>query len=330
VFEASEAGKDKSALGATVTLRSLTGQDVTLHYRGASAHMLGVRGYGADGKLVPIESRQILPERRDVDQDFSIKFRSPAAKVEVVVAASVVEREFPFTLKKGATAGPPSSTTAGIKPPVAERAESVAAAAPAPAPAPKEPAPAPAAKEAAPATGKPAAAETPPTAVKSVVAPAAKEAAPAPPAPRKKPAAVAPEPAPAQPAPAVAASADDKPKAPRRAAPRKQAPVRAAEAPAPPTMRALKYNDLMSAVMARDAGAVEQLLKMGRWPDKTDRAGITPLMVAAQNGDARSAELLLKAGANPNLSVAGQTASSLAQQRGEFAMVDLLQRHGAR
>lgn len=69
---------------------------------------------------------------------------------------------------------------------------------------------------------------------------------------------------------------------------------------------------------------------MGKWPDKADTRGVTPLMAAAQFGDARSVELLLKAGANPNASVGGESASSLARQRGHHAVLDLLQRHGAR
>jgi hypothetical protein len=98
-----------------------------------------------------------------------------------------------------------------------------------------------------------------------------------------------------------------------------------------PGVEGPKYSDLTTAVLYRDPEAVEALLKFGKWPDKPDPKGWTPLMVAAQLGDVRSAELLLKAGADPNLSVqGGVSAGSIARERRDGAMLALLQRHGLR
>jgi uncharacterized RDD family membrane protein YckC len=184
--------------------------------------------------------------------------------------------------------------------------------------------------------------------------------APAPAAPVAKPVAVSvaapkPEPAkpaalviaqaPEQPAPAAepakpvakkqrakpAVAAEEKPQpaeAPRKAAQPMTAPMQTAAAPAGTPMR---FNDLVTAVLYRDAAAVNELLAFGKWPDKPDSRGMTPLMLAAMLGDAPIAEALLKAGANPNLSGAGgETAMSLAREGKHTGVVGLLRQHGAR
>lgn len=112
-FEAADAGKDRTVHTSTVTLKSLKGADAVLHYRGASANLLGVRGL-ADGKPVDIESRQLPGDAKTVDMDMTVKFKAPVTRVEVVVAAGVAERSFPFVLTRGGTAGPvpPSASKA--------------------------------------------------------------------------------------------------------------------------------------------------------------------------------------------------------------------------
>ncbi|HYL90849.1 MAG TPA: RDD family protein [Burkholderiales bacterium] len=82
-----------------------------------------------------------------------------------------------------------------------------------------------------------------------------------------------------------------------------------------------KYNDLMSAVMAADPAAVQELLAFGKWPDKPDAQGVTPLMMATMRGDRRSAELLLEAGADPDRPL------SWSHERGDPAMTTLLERY---
>ena len=172
------------------------------------------------------------------------------------------------------------------------------------------------------------------------------------PAPAPKPAPVlvaAPTPMAQAPEPAKPAPAKEPPKPVAKKPAKEQAPKpvalpREAPAPQPPTppsaaapvfapppVRELRFNDLITAVLYRDAGAVNDLLAFGKWPDKADSQGMTPLMLAAMLGDAASAEALLKAGANPNRSgPSGDTAMSLARERKHAPMQALLQRYGAR
>ena len=91
-----------------------------------------------------------------------------------------------------------------------------------------------------------------------------------------------------------------------------------------PVIQGPKYNDLTTAVLYRDAAAVNELISYGKWADKADSTGTTPLMVAVSLGDAQIAEALLKAGANPN------RALPVARERGNGAMASLLERYGAR
>jgi uncharacterized RDD family membrane protein YckC len=121
----------------------------------------------------------------------------------------------------------------------------------------------------------------------------------------------------------VAAAA---PPAAAKAAPAARAvPARAVEAgPAysdEPSRPEPRYNDLMSAVLAGDTVAVEDLLSLGKWPDKPDSTGTTPLVAAVMRNDRKSAELLLKAGANPG------RALSTPQARRDDGMKQLLERY---
>ena len=131
--------------------------------------------------------------------------------------------------------------------------------------------------------------------------------------------------------PAVAT--DEKPKpvaapAPRTAPQPAAASLQTAAAPAGTPMR---FNDLVTAVLYRDPAAVNELLAFGKWPDKPDSRGMTPLMLAAMLGDATIAEALLKAGADPNRpGPGGETAMSLAREGKHTGMVGLLRQHGAR
>ena len=121
--------------------------------------------------------------------------------------------------------------------------------------------------------------------------------APSPPPPPPPVAKVAPPPPPPPPAPKVAKAA------PPPAAP---APAAAPAAPRPvpvvqrgPTVPGPRYPDLMTAVMYGDPGGVEELLAFGRWPDKPDSRGLTPLAAAVLLRDTATVEALLKGGADP-------------------------------
>jgi uncharacterized RDD family membrane protein YckC len=83
----------------------------------------------------------------------------------------------------------------------------------------------------------------------------------------------------------------------------------------------LRHNDLMSAVLAGDLQSVNELLRLGKWADKPDSQGVTPLMVAVEHGDTGIAAALLDAGANP------RPANQLAQKRGDGEMMVLLARY---
>jgi len=132
-----------------------------------------------------------------------------------------------------------------------------------------------------------------------------------------------------KPAPVPSPAPDEKPRAtepapaPVAAQPPAPAPV-AAQPPAPEARRGTpgpKYNDLMTAVLNRDAAGVNELIAFGRWPDKPDSQGVTPLMAAAMLGDTTNAEALLKAGANPDAAV------RIARERRDSAMTALLERY---
>ena len=254
---------------------------------------------------------------------------------------------------KGAQQGAPAPAPqpAGATPPASQPAPPVAAATPeappAAAPAPKEAVPAPPAAASAPAKpaaapGKPASAEVKPAPAKP--AEAAKVAAAA---PAKQAAPAVPQvPAPTLSAELVSEPPADKPRRVRRiATPRPAAEAQApdpsalrpvAEAPAPvpaaPPRRVVtpKYNDVMTAVMYRDAAAITQLLDLGWWVDRRDTNGVTPLMAAAWNGDTELVQLLLQRGADPNLRARGGSVLEYAGRSGDGVIIEMLKNAGAR
>jgi uncharacterized RDD family membrane protein YckC len=205
------------------------------------------------------------------------------------------------------------------------------------APKPAAPAPAPTPKVVAEAP-KPAA-EAP----KQVVA--AAPAAPAqavPVAMPVQPAAKAPETPKSAPAPApIAAKELPKPEPVAKTQPVPE-PVKEASEPAPAKQASLvpvqmaagpvyeskiRFNDLVTAVLYQDAGTVNDLLAFGKWPDKADSTGMTPLMIAVSLGQAEIAQALLKAGADPQrVGPGGVTAISIARERKDAALLGLLQR----
>jgi uncharacterized RDD family membrane protein YckC len=213
-------------------------------------------------------------------------------------------------------AKPPVMAKAAVKPAPAPAAK------PAPAPAPVAAAPAP---EAKPAPAAPAAAPAP--VAEPAPAPAPKPAlvtvaaAPKPPAMQETKPASMQEPKPAPPAPVQSAR-------PRVDPPQQQVRPVAAPTSSPISPR---FNDVMTAVLYRDRETVSLLLDLGRWADKRDSNGLTPLMIAALTGDAAMARLLLERGADPDLQApGGASALELAQQSGDAATTQLLQRSAAR
>lgn len=145
-----------------------------------------------------------------------------------------------------------------------------------------------------------------------------------------------------KPAKAEAPKAEEKPKpvarkprptpaAPAAAAAPKEVAIR--ETPAYTAARdsGPRFNDLTTAVLYRDPKTVQELLTLGKWADKPDSRGVTPLMDAAQLGDAESADMLLRAGADPNRpGPGGTTAMSIARERKDSGLTGLLGKHGGR
>jgi ankyrin repeat protein len=76
--------------------------------------------------------------------------------------------------------------------------------------------------------------------------------------------------------------------------------------------------------MYQDVDSVNELIRSGKWVDKPDGRGVTPIMIAAERGDLRVAEALLRGGANPRRAVA------VAEKRHDAEMVQLLKRYAGR
>lgn len=218
-------------------------------------------------------------------------------------------------MMSGETPKPPAMVKATAKPAPAPVAK--------PAPAPAAPAPVQAAQPApAPVAPVPAPAAAPAPVVKPAAAPApvAKPATPVKVAVAPKPPAMQ-EPKPAPPAPVQSTR-------PRVESLQQVAGPRSVPTPPPVSPR---FNDVMTAVLYRDRETVAQLLDLGRWADKRDSNGMTPLMIAAFNGDSAMARLLLERGADPRLlAPGGLTALEFARESGDAATIQLLQPGGAR
>jgi uncharacterized RDD family membrane protein YckC len=204
------------------------------------------------------------------------------------------------------------------------------------APKPAAPAPAPTPKVVAEAP-KPAA-EPPKQAVAAAPVAAAQAVAVSMPVQQAAKAPEAPKSAPAPALVAMKESPKPEPVAKQEPAP---APVKEASEPAPVKEASLvplrmaagpvyeskiRFNDLVTAVLYQDAGTVNDLLAFGKWPDKADSTGMTPLMIAISLGQAEIAQALLKAGADPQrVGPGGVTAISIARERKDAALLGLLQ-----
>jgi uncharacterized RDD family membrane protein YckC len=223
--------------------------------------------------------------------------------------------EQPVAMQKPAPRAP-KPAAAPVPKTVAQAPQPAAAAAPkAVAEAPKAAAPAPAAAQAVPVSLPPQPVAKAPEAPKSA------------PAPAKPPAKLAAAPVPPM-APKEPVKEPIKEAAPEPAPAKQQAsePVRIPVAAGPVVESKLRFNDLVTAVLYQDAGAVNDLLAFGKWPDKADSTGMTPLMIAASLGQTEIAEALLKAGADPQRpGPAGVTAISIARERKDAALLGLLQ-----
>ena len=226
------------------------------------------------------------------------------------MAEGMVGQPLPIKL-----ASPPVNQPAKPKP-IAPKPQPQATPTPAPVAAAPKPAPEPqkAVEAPKPVVEAPKVVETPKPleAVKAVEAPKQVEA--------PKPIALAE----AKPLPAAKPKAPPKPKAVPTKAVAKATKPPASPPSEPKRASGPRYNDLMTAVLYRDVDSVNELLKLGKWADKPDSRGVTPLMVATELGDVRAAEALPRAGADPRLAL------PIAEERRNSDMIQLLKRHNGR
>lgn len=106
-LDAQQLGQQVTVHDTIIALQSVSGNTARIRFRGASEHLLGTRGQGADGKPLRRSSWQQLPLNQDVDKVFWVTFVDAPATVEVAVASRIIERFFSFSLEPGATAGAP-------------------------------------------------------------------------------------------------------------------------------------------------------------------------------------------------------------------------------
>jgi ankyrin repeat protein len=86
---------------------------------------------------------------------------------------------------------------------------------------------------------------------------------------------------------------------------------------------------LMNAATGHYPPVVERLIASGAQVRRRGPAGMTALHFAAYSGDARTAAMLLRAGADPNaLTDAGDTPSDIAVERESYDVVRLLRASG--
>ena len=90
------------------------------------------------------------------------------------------------------------------------------------------------------------------------------------------------------------------------------------------------YTPIFAAAWGGNNDAVRFLLDRGADVNARPRSGRTALMVAAHSGHVETVKLLLARGADVNAECNGDTALTIAKEREEFAIVELLRQAGAK
>jgi DnaJ-domain-containing protein 1 len=107
-------------------------------------------------------------------------------------------------------------------------------------------------------------------------------------------------------------------------------PVQPAPVMAPPPVLQEKYADLASAVSSGDTAAVAGMLKDG-WDPNQIRGNQVPLIIAVKNDDVKMVKLLIRHGADVNLTDSqGNSAMIYAKVRADAKMIEMLKNAGAK
>ena len=89
------------------------------------------------------------------------------------------------------------------------------------------------------------------------------------------------------------------------------------------------YGPLLASLPHKNPILLQQLLQRGANPNEREWGGTTPLLVATNHQFHAGIKLLLDFGADVDYSRCGDTALTLAVQRGDIIAVELLLNHGA-
>jgi len=100
-FGAADVGKAQKVHRRVVTLVSFNAKEAEVRFQGDSP-LVAVIGYGVDGK--PVQTGM----RPGSGGTTKITFQAPAVRMEMVIAESQVERQFPFTLTRTSVVGAPA------------------------------------------------------------------------------------------------------------------------------------------------------------------------------------------------------------------------------
>ena len=99
-FSADEIDQEKKAAGSLVSLKSIEGNNVKIHYIGVGKNFLKVFAYNAAGEELKYAGGSTLSDSKVRDTQLSAKFQGTPVKVKVLVAEEIVEQTIPFKIKK--------------------------------------------------------------------------------------------------------------------------------------------------------------------------------------------------------------------------------------
>ena len=99
-FSADEIDQEKKVAGSTVSLTSIEGNNVKIHYIGVGKNFLKVFAYNAAGEELKYAGGSTLSDSKVRDTQLSAKFQGTPVKVKVLVAEEIVEQTIPFKIKK--------------------------------------------------------------------------------------------------------------------------------------------------------------------------------------------------------------------------------------